>query len=52
MKRKDWKGKDELYHCWFCDKPLTEKEVIWRGNIERPVCKKHKNSLSKIMERF
>ena len=52
MERKDWKGKDGLYYCWFCNKPLKEDEVIWVGNIKRPVCEKHKDSLEKIMKNF
>ncbi len=47
--KKKWIEKDGFYHCWFCEKPLTDKDVIWVGNIKRPVCEKHKDDLAKIL---
>jgi len=49
--REKWRREDGFYHCWFCEKPLlTEDEVFWVGNIERPVCKDHKNSYAELLE--
>jgi len=39
-----------LYRCWFCNKVLKQDEVFWVGNIKRPVCEEHKNSLNELLE--
>jgi len=48
--KEKWIKEDGFYHCWFCQKPLTEKEVFWVGNIQRPVCREHKNTLQELLE--
>lgn len=48
--KQKWIKEDGFYHCWFCGKCLSDREVFWVGNIKRPVCEKHKNNLNEIIE--